>query len=121
MAKLRGRAAFQHVFDQGQTVGNRAVALFVCAQESAAESRLAVVAGKRLGKATVRNRARRRLRAAVRQLGGCWRSGQDVVVVARRGTLSEPFRVLSELVADAWRRAGLIADGEDGAGTCAGS
>ncbi len=108
MAKLRGPKAFQRVFDQGQTVGNRAVALFVCPQESTGEGRLAIVAGKRLGKATVRNRARRRLRAAVRALSGPWTDGQDVVVVARRATLTEPFRVLLELVADACQRAGVI-------------
>ncbi len=109
MAKLRGPGAFQRVFDQGQTVGNRAVALFVCPQEAPGESRLAIVAGKRLGKATVRNRARRRLREAIRAQGATWAVGQDMVVVARRATLTEPYRVLLELVADACRRSGVIA------------
>ncbi len=120
MTKLRGRAAFQHVFDQGQTVGNRAVALFVCAREGGEESRLAIVAGKRLGQATIRNRARRRLREAVRRIDAGSQRGRDVVVVARRAALSEPFASLLELVQDAWQKAGLV-DGKDGTGTCAGS
>lgn len=45
--------------------------------------RVAFVAGKRLGGAVRRNRAKRVLRQAARDLGGPW-PGWDVVLVARK-------------------------------------
>lgn len=47
--------------------------------------RVAFVAGKRIGRAVVRNRARRVLRAAVRRCGGPW-AGWDVVLISREET-----------------------------------
>lgn len=49
------------------------------------EGRVVFVAGKRIGNAVFRNRAKRVLRASVRRLGGPW-PGIDVALVARGGT-----------------------------------
>lgn len=56
--------------------------------------RATVVAGRKVGQATRRNRAKRRLRAALREVGvpaGC-----DVAVVARVDVLTAPFPALVE-------------------------
>ncbi len=50
---------------------------------------------KRIGKAVTRNRARRRLREAVRALPeGALRTGRDYVFIARESTASCPFAEL---------------------------
>ena len=62
----------------------RAGRLAVCHvrhRPDAAPARVAVVASRRVGTAVNRNRAKRLLREAARQLP--WRSGLDVVLVAR--------------------------------------
>lgn len=61
---------------------------------------LGLTVTKKLGGAVVRNRARRRLREALRlTLPGPARPGADYVVVARAAALSVPFaRLQSELV-----------------------
>ncbi len=47
---------------------------------------------KKVGNAVVRNRIRRRLRAAVTAVGGLpFRAGHDYVLVARLGALTMPF------------------------------
>ena len=55
------------------------------------EGRVAFIAGRRMGSAVRRNRAKRVLRAAVRSAGGPW-SGFDVLLIATRltGTASPP-------------------------------
>lgn len=68
--------------------------------ESAAVPEIGIgfTASRRVGKAVARNRARRRLREAVRRvLPGPARPGFDYVVVARPEALTRPF---DELVAD---------------------
>ena len=51
---------------------------------------------RRIGKAVVRNRARRRLREAVRALPeGALLAGRDYVFIARQGTATCPFAELA--------------------------
>lgn len=62
---------------------------------------------KKLGGAVVRNRIRRRLKAAVRALdAGAAEPGHDYVIVARAAALDQPFAALAADVARAVRKAG---------------
>ena len=54
-------------------------------------SRFGFVAGKKVGKAACRNRARRRLREACRALLPSVKQGFDFVVVARSGSASATY------------------------------
>jgi ribonuclease P protein component len=65
--------------------------------------RVAVVAGRRVGGAVTRNRAKRRLRACIAAAGVP--TGLDVVVSAKAGADVVPGPVLQDEVADALRRA----------------
>ncbi len=60
---------------------------------------------KKVGNATVRNRARRRLRAAAdRLLPDHGRPGNDIVLIGRRTTLDRPFTALVDDLETALRR-----------------
>ncbi len=68
-------------------------------QAKAATPRVGFTATKKIGNAVARNRARRRLRAAVDdilrgQQGAA--APADIVVVARQGTLTRPFAALKD-------------------------
>ncbi len=66
---------------------------------------------KRIGNAVVRNRARRRLREALRlTLPGPARGGHDYVVVARDAALTRPFARLREDLAGAFAQMGRRLD-----------
>ena len=56
--------------------------------------RVAFVAGKGVGNAVRRNRAKRRLRAAMARMR--LRDGMTYVVIARRGAVDAPFESLVE-------------------------
>jgi len=63
----------------------------------AAALRVGFTATKKIGNAVKRNRARRRLRAAVDDvLRGTGASGADIVVVARQGTAQRPYADLKD-------------------------
>ena len=63
-----------------------------------AEARIGFTASRKVGNAVARNRARRRLRAAARQvLRASAKPGHDYVIIARQATLSRAF---ADLVGD---------------------
>lgn len=68
------------------------VTLHVRARRDDGPPRAAVVAGRKVGGAVVRNRAKRRLRAALAQV--CVAHGTDLVAVAAAGAATAPFGVV---------------------------
>ena len=65
-------------------------------------ARVAFVAGKKVGNAVARNRAKRRLRAVVSGL--TLAPGNDYVIVGRTGALAAPFDELSTRVAGVFQK-----------------
>jgi ribonuclease P protein component len=67
--------------------------------------RVGYTASRKVGIAVARNRARRRLRAAVAEImPGCAAPGHDYVLVARAATLKRPYAALVEDLRTALRR-----------------
>lgn len=73
-----------------------------------ARNRVGVTAGKKLGCAVVRNRAKRRLREVYRLNERRFASGWDIVVVARHKAVDAPFAVLTERYLSLAQKAGLL-------------
>jgi ribonuclease P protein component len=74
--------------------------------------RVGFTASRKVGNAVVRNRAKRRLRAAAVQLLADQGSfGTDYVLIARSGTASRPYQALLDDLAAALRRIGRSTTG----------
>ncbi|MDO5117020.1 MAG: ribonuclease P protein component [Eggerthellaceae bacterium] len=58
------------------------IVLSQCDHGETSDGRVAFIAGKKLGNAVWRNRAKRRMRAVCKDIGGPWR-GLDVVLLAK--------------------------------------
>jgi ribonuclease P protein component len=72
------------------------------------ENRGGITDSRKVGNAVARNRARRRLRAAVAEVMPCHaKRGQDYVVIARAGTLTRPFDALVADLVAGLRRLGV--------------
>jgi ribonuclease P protein component len=71
--------AIQRVFHDAKPIHGNRVVLFV----APGSGEFALVAGKKIGGAVQRNRARRVLRAAIREVAPRGVEGHDVVLVAR--------------------------------------
>jgi ribonuclease P protein component len=70
------------------------------------DGRVAFIAGKRMGNAPTRNRAKRVMRETVRRAGGPW-PGVDVVLISNARTGSAKPRSLDAAVASLVERAGI--------------
>ena len=99
MVRLRRRREFLAVA-RGQRLSRDAFVLQYLPRpelESAARAGIGLTVTKKIGNAVTRNRARRRLREALRlTLPGLAEAGRDYVVVARAGALRIPFDRLRE-------------------------
>jgi ribonuclease P protein component len=79
------------------------------AASGAVPLRVGFTATKKVGNAVKRNRARRRLRAAVDDvLRGADVSGADLVVVARQGTIERPYADLKNDLRAALKRLRIV-------------
>lgn len=87
----------------------------VPARPAGFELRYGLTASRKVGNAVARNRARRRLRAAVAELFGVHAApGHDYVLVARTATVARPWSDLKSDIEHALRRLGLWRPGPGG-------
>ena len=76
------------------------------------ENRVGITVSKKLGKAHVRNRVRRRLREVYRLNEAAFRPGWDIVVVARTRAIHAPFDQLTKAYLAAAAKAGILNDAQ---------
>ena len=98
LRRLTERREFVRVTREGKKRAMPGVVLQACPRRDADDIGIGFTASKKVGKAVVRNRARRRLKEAARLvLPHCAQPGHDYVLVARRET---PARKFADLIAD---------------------
>ena len=83
-------------------------------QESSSVSRFAFVAGRHIGRATVRNRAKRRIREIVRHHLDTLEPGYDCLLVVRPAIVAAEYTELERAVLELLTRAGLRHDDDHG-------
>ncbi|HUF24997.1 MAG TPA: ribonuclease P protein component [Vicinamibacterales bacterium] len=90
--RVRRRADFVRVQQQGRRVSGRFVTLLILANDCTAP-RLGLIASRKLGSAVARNRAKRRLRELFRRHRGALGDGAavDIVAIPRRELSAAPF------------------------------
>lgn len=71
-------------------------------------NRVGITVSKKLGKAHIRNRVRRRLREVYRLNETSFRPGWDIVVVARTKAIKAPFDQLTKAYLSAAEKAGIL-------------
>jgi ribonuclease P protein component len=103
--RLTGRKSFSNVFGQSPVWSNNLLVVRALPNRSE-DSRYGFVVSKRVGKAVLRNRVRRRLREGVKSLNvpGGW----DIVVTARPPAAKAPFSSLRDALRSLFLRAGLL-------------
>ena len=99
-------ADFQRVWDDGKSYSQPLVILRTCAN-GMEQCRFGFVAGKKIGKATVRNRAKRLLREAIRLRLAQIAPGWDIILIARNGAGTATFHDIDTAIGILLQRAKL--------------
>jgi ribonuclease P protein component len=105
---LLKRSSFLAAAEHGRRFRSRTFTVQVLARQDSVSTsmRLGLTASRKTGNAVERNRIRRRLRAAAEQaFTPLDLTATDIVIIARREVLSEPFEKLVSELAEAPRRA----------------
>lgn len=105
--RLKKQADVQRVWQEGRAFAHPLVILRVRSNQLA-QSRAAFVAGKKLGNAVARNRAKRRLREALRPHFTQLPPGTELVLIARGNINEVPFTELTAAVQQVLTRAHLL-------------
>ena len=110
MPTIRRARDLDRVFSEGHWRRLRPVAVGILHRGDAEQTRYAFVAGRRVGTAVRRNRARRRMREVIRLMMPEIAAGADVVLAARQETGEIDFRLLQSAIRQALAGEGLLVE-----------
>ena len=108
--KFSSSLKLNHIFQRlYRTSGHANGLLVLYARRNRTDTnRVGITVSKKLGKANVRNRVRRRLREVYRLHEDMFQPGWDIVVVARSKAVTAPFGKLTECYLSAAKKAGIL-------------
>ena len=113
--KFSSSLKLNHIFRRlYHTAGQADGYLVLYARKNQTESnRVGITVSKKLGKAHIRNRIRRRIREVYRLNEDKFRPGWDIVVVARSKALDAPFDKLTASYLALAKKAGILRGEEE--------
>lgn len=112
--KFSSALKLNHIFQRLYRTSGQANGYLVlyARKNRTAANRIGITVSKKLGKANVRNRVRRRLREVYRLNEERFQPGWDIVVVARTRAIKAPFEKLTEAYLSLAEKAGILSPAE---------
>ena len=103
---------YNHIFQRLYRTNGQANGLLVlyARKNRLGTNRVGITVSKKLGKAHIRNRIRRRVREVYRLNEAAFRPGWEIVVVVRGKAIDASFAQLTESYLSLAKRAGLLAE-----------
>ena len=110
--KFSSALKLNHIFRRLYATGGFANGMLVlyARPNRLGQNRVGITTGKKLGHAVVRNRARRRLREVYRLNEHLFKTGYDIVVVARSRCVTADFQKLTQAYLTLAKKAGILMD-----------
>ena len=104
---VKQNSDFRRIYRRGRSAVSGGVVVY-CLKNRQGMSRLGVTVSTKLGHAVVRNRIRRRLREIYRLNEGRFRTGFDIVVVARSRAVTAEYAELEKAYLSLADKLGLL-------------
>ncbi len=108
---LTGKAQFELVYEKGKSWAAREI-IIKALPNGLVATRYGLTVSRRVGKAVVRNRIKRRLREILRQMN--LPPGWDLIIIARNPAARAEFTTLGRSVENLLVRAGLFVGEHEG-------
>lgn len=96
--RLLKQTEFRKVLDHGKKKRIDTICTLFWLPNNLEQSRLGIIASKKVGSAVVRNRAKRRMREIFRQNSYKMNPAIDVVVITGKGMVDLPFSILEKKI-----------------------
>lgn len=96
--KLLKRIEFESVMDNGLKKRVDDVCTIFWRHNGLDHKRLGIIVSKKIGKAVIRNYARRKIREVFRRIKANIQPSLDIVIIAGKGVASLPFPVLEKKI-----------------------
>lgn len=113
--RLRHASDFERLRERGRRFHHPLLVLVIMAN-GRPDSRFAFSASKQIGKATVRNRAKRLMRESARRLQNQMKGGWDCLFIARRGAPEASMAQIEAAMNQILDRAQVLKKGEQSEG-----
>ena len=92
---IRKNKEYRTVYNKGISLANRHAVIFAM-ENFLGYSRFGYSVSKKIGKAVVRNKVRRRLKEVSRECGKRLASGYDYIIIARKGIEKLEFNIVRD-------------------------
>lgn len=101
---------FRALYARGKHAAGKSMAVYAMRSRDRQHNRLGITVSSKLGGAVERNRMRRRLREVYRLHENRFKTGFDIVLVARHGAYHLPFSQLEQDLLQLCGKLGLIGE-----------
>lgn len=88
---LKKNDDFGQVYRRGKSYGNKLLVMYVLERGRDQESRIGISVSKKVGNSVVRHRIKRLVRESFRTHSSEWKSGYDIVVIARKDAKDKDY------------------------------
>lgn len=99
--RLKARRDFRRIYQKGRALPMPAFVLYY-RRNNLTEFRVGFSVSKKIGNAVIRNRVKRRLRAACREQSALFKPGYDYIFIARQGGKNINYTKLCQQIAKAF-------------------
>ncbi|EOC99431.1 ribonuclease P protein component [Caldisalinibacter kiritimatiensis] len=109
--RLRSNKEFKRVYKKGKSLANRYLVMFYI-KNPYNYNRVGFTVTKKLGKAVVRNKVRRRIKEGYRLNADKVKQGYDIIFLSRVNAKNAEYKDLERAILHLIRKSGLLKKGE---------
>ena len=106
--RLKKDQDFTKVYRSGKSTGNKYLVLYYLLKDSRGPTQVGFSISKKVGKAVVRNKLKRRLKEIISSVHSNLKEGYSLVFVVRPGADQLEYKKLDELASDLLKKGAII-------------